>query len=64
MSLYELGVKVFEERIFIGRPKLVIKNAIHHDGRFHLNERLRACITCGMENIIALIRFVVVGGEI
>lgn len=34
MSMYDLGLKVLEERKFKGGPKMVIRNAIHNDRRF------------------------------
>jgi hypothetical protein len=38
MSLYDLSNRVFEERVFRGGPKAVIKSAIRNDTRFLLDE--------------------------
>ena len=38
MSLDDLGVKIFEERKFVGSPKVVARNAIRNDKRFRLNK--------------------------
>lgn len=37
MSLFDLGQRVFEERRFIGSPKVVARNAIRNDQRFVLD---------------------------
>ena len=38
LALYDLGIKVFEERRFKSDPKMVIRNVIRNDKRFLLNE--------------------------
>lgn len=37
MTLLALGEKVIEERIFVGGPKMVIRNVVHNDKRFLLD---------------------------
>lgn len=38
MTMSDLGRKVFEERVFVGAPKMVIRNVIRNDKRFLLNQ--------------------------
>ncbi len=38
MSLDDLGVKIFEERKFVGDSKVVVRNAIRNDKRFRMDK--------------------------
>jgi DNA-directed RNA polymerase delta subunit len=38
MPLDDLGVKIAEERKFVGSPKVVARNAIRNDKRFRINK--------------------------
>lgn len=37
LALNDLGKRVLEERLFKGRPKTIIQNAISHDARFYID---------------------------
>ena len=39
MSLYDLGLKILEERKFKAGPKLVVKSAIRNDMRFYYDKK-------------------------